>query len=366
MTSVEATAAAPTTGAAAEVSPELKAKVKRQVEFYFSDSNFRKDTFLRGKAAEDPDGYVSIDVLLTFNRLKSLTTDPEVIVSALSDSATLDVNAEKKAIRRVNPLPEEDNSDDCTIYVKAPFPINTTIDGVTEWASAAGKVVRVVLRRAKNKEKSFKGSVFIEFASTEDAKKALDAIKSGELKFEDRQVMSAEPIESYYERKREERNERQKAKQAAKAQKKAGDEVAEEEREFKKDMTPGLILRISNLGEGASVDTLQVFLNTVGELKFAEYDTNTRVAHCRFASPEEAKKAADALNEKSDDAKKAADTDDFVAEVLTGEEETNYWEKIWAFQLAKFKAFQQRKKNRRFKAGHKRGRGGREASKDDN
>lgn len=70
--------------------------------------------------------------------------------------------------------------------MKAPFPVNTTIDGVTEWASAVGNVVRVVLRRAKDKEKTFKGSVFIEFATVDDADKALAAIKSGELKYEDR------------------------------------------------------------------------------------------------------------------------------------------------------------------------------------
>lgn len=108
MSSVEESAAAQTTGAAAGVSADLKAQIKKQVEFYFSDSNFRKDTFLRGKAAEDADGYVSISVLLTFNRLKSLSDDPEVIISALEDSKTLDVNAETKSIRRVNPLPEED------------------------------------------------------------------------------------------------------------------------------------------------------------------------------------------------------------------------------------------------------------------
>lgn len=131
-------------------------------------------------------------------------------------------------------------------------------------------------------------------------------------------------------------------------------------------MTPGLILRISNLGESASVDTLQVFLNTIGELKFAEYDTNTRVAHCRFGNPEETAKAAEALNTKSEEAKTATGSEDFAAEVLTGEDETNYWEKIWAFQLAKFNAFHQRKGRGggrgggrgRGRAGGKRGRGG--------
>ncbi len=35
---------------------DLAAKVKKQVEFYFGDSNFRRDKFLRGKADADPQG----------------------------------------------------------------------------------------------------------------------------------------------------------------------------------------------------------------------------------------------------------------------------------------------------------------------
>ena len=52
-------------------------KVLRQFEFYFSDSNFRRDKFLRGKADEDEAGFVDLSVLLTFNRMKQLCTDAE-------------------------------------------------------------------------------------------------------------------------------------------------------------------------------------------------------------------------------------------------------------------------------------------------
>ena len=34
----------------------LQAKIKSQVEFYFGDSNFRRDKFLRAKADADPQG----------------------------------------------------------------------------------------------------------------------------------------------------------------------------------------------------------------------------------------------------------------------------------------------------------------------
>lgn len=35
---------------------ELAQKIRKQVEFYFNDSNFPKDKFLRGEAEKNPEG----------------------------------------------------------------------------------------------------------------------------------------------------------------------------------------------------------------------------------------------------------------------------------------------------------------------
>lgn len=72
-----------------------------QVEFYFSDSNFRHDKFLRLKASEDSEGYVPLSVLLTFNRLKALGATQADVADALEDSMTLEVDSNKAAVRRV-------------------------------------------------------------------------------------------------------------------------------------------------------------------------------------------------------------------------------------------------------------------------
>ena len=68
------------------LSSEIVAKVKRQVEFYFSDSNYPKDKFLLAKAKEDKDGFIPVAVLGTFNRLKVFTTDANQIQAAVGDS----------------------------------------------------------------------------------------------------------------------------------------------------------------------------------------------------------------------------------------------------------------------------------------
>lgn len=80
---------------------DLDSKIRRQIEYYFGDINLPRDKFLQEKIKED-DGWVSLDVLLTFKRLASLTTDQDVIVKALekSENKLVEVSEDKKKIRR--------------------------------------------------------------------------------------------------------------------------------------------------------------------------------------------------------------------------------------------------------------------------
>ena len=60
--------------------------LRTQCEFYFGDTNLAKDGFLRQKIEESKDGFVLISVLLTFNRLRSITEDSTVVAKALQAS----------------------------------------------------------------------------------------------------------------------------------------------------------------------------------------------------------------------------------------------------------------------------------------
>jgi hypothetical protein len=44
---------------------------KSILEFYFSDSNLNKDRFLKQKIAENPEGWVALQVLATFNKVRT-------------------------------------------------------------------------------------------------------------------------------------------------------------------------------------------------------------------------------------------------------------------------------------------------------
>jgi hypothetical protein len=62
------------------------AGLKEQIEFYFSDSNYPGDKFLREEAKKRDDEFIALSVLPTFNRVKQYTTDVAVIAEALKDS----------------------------------------------------------------------------------------------------------------------------------------------------------------------------------------------------------------------------------------------------------------------------------------
>ena len=46
--------------------------VLRQVEYYFSDSNFPKDKFLMAEVAKSDEGWVNLTVIAGFNKIKGL------------------------------------------------------------------------------------------------------------------------------------------------------------------------------------------------------------------------------------------------------------------------------------------------------
>ena len=68
------------------LSKELQAELQSQVEFYFSDDNLANDTFLRKHISKGDDGFVSIALIHTFNRLQALTDDWHVVSDALRDA----------------------------------------------------------------------------------------------------------------------------------------------------------------------------------------------------------------------------------------------------------------------------------------
>ncbi|GFR42570.1 hypothetical protein Agub_g3468, partial [Astrephomene gubernaculifera] len=195
----------------------VKAKVLKQVEFYFSDSNLPKDKFLKEKIAEDPEGYVAINVIAAFGRMRdtlklTATTPaevPEATVAAVADmlsgSSSLQLDESKTKIKRKEPLANEAEIaravDARSIYAR-PFPMDATVDAITEFFSGHAPVNCVRMRRHM-RSKMFKGSVFVEFASLEDAEKVM----AQSLEFAGAPIRMLKKME-YVESKRQQRKNR--------------------------------------------------------------------------------------------------------------------------------------------------------------
>jgi len=84
---------------------KLSQKIITQVEYYFSDENLVKDTFLMQRIHRDKRGYVDLKLISSFKKMKKLTHDINVIAAALRNSKKLEVNKGGTMVRRIAPLP---------------------------------------------------------------------------------------------------------------------------------------------------------------------------------------------------------------------------------------------------------------------
>jgi len=208
-------AAAP---AVPEISPAIHAKLVERIRFFFGDANFRNDQFMQNEAKNN-DGYVEISSLLRFNSVKKLTEVPAHVAKAAGEVTNVVVSKDGEAIRRKDPLPENYNANDRMICVvglptkdvvveqkakveekveekvegkeevkaekkveekKKPQEYNTDIESIKTAFSKFGDIALVRMRYNKSDAekkiaKSALGSCFIEFASEEIAKAAVEA-----------------------------------------------------------------------------------------------------------------------------------------------------------------------------------------------
>jgi len=68
---------------------QIKECVRHQIEYYFSNENLEHDLFLRKKM--DTNGYIPLSVIASFNRVKSLSQDFQLIVNAIKMSDSIEL-----------------------------------------------------------------------------------------------------------------------------------------------------------------------------------------------------------------------------------------------------------------------------------
>jgi len=166
----------------------------RQVEYYFGDHNLPRDRFMRA-VMNDNEGWIPMETMMTFKRLSALTTDPDLVMTALekSPNRVVQVDIESRQLRRHpdNPLPNTESElekikiQEKTVYVGGFDRDSTTLDELLElFEGNFEKVVNVKMRyghvstkrdadeerAGKENNRKFLGSVWLIFKTEQAAK----------------------------------------------------------------------------------------------------------------------------------------------------------------------------------------------------
>ncbi|KAJ9659863.1 hypothetical protein H2198_002932 [Neophaeococcomyces mojaviensis] len=178
------------------------AAIRKQVDFYFSDSNLPMDQFLLDKVGGSKNNAVELDIICTFKRMRHFEPR-EAVVEALRSSKVVKLVDNDTKVQRKQPLAEStDNGVDLNqlrVYEDKAMPRSVYVKGFGEEVPSTqfdieaffaehGPTNAIRLRRTETK--SFKGSVFVEFESEELAKNFLALDPKPQYKGRDLQIMS--------------------------------------------------------------------------------------------------------------------------------------------------------------------------------
>ena len=183
------------------------AAIRKQVEFYFSDSNLPNDKFLLQKVQGSKNEPVELEIIRSFKRMRHF--EPvEAIIAALKESTAVKMVEDDTKVQRITPLPEqyddwlegkvkdlhsikifEDKAMPRSVYVKGfGQEVPSTQFDIEAFFSPYGPTNAIRLRRSE--DKSFKGSVFAEFETEELAKKFVEMDPKPKYKERELKIMT--------------------------------------------------------------------------------------------------------------------------------------------------------------------------------
>ena len=137
----------------------------RQIEFYFGDANLNRDKWFVSLIHQNKNYFVPIEKIMSFNKIKDITTDRELFVKVCEQSSLLMVSADKIYVKRNTPFKRKSKEDIClsSIYMEG-FPLDVTVEDIEkqcrEWFNTDIFYVDM-----KKENGQFIGSAVIEFSS---------------------------------------------------------------------------------------------------------------------------------------------------------------------------------------------------------
>lgn len=382
---------APAAAPEANDATSMTSALVERLHFFFSNANLRQDKWMRNEMKEN--GCITLDQLLKFQTIKSISTDKKLIVEAaaeLKDEITCD--AEKEELRRVVPfdwetmgdgshlslccknvpLTEEEKSEGEKAFYGTKHEYAVTRDELKALFEPYGKVGIVKLRFGRKEGKAYPlGMAIIEFENEEGMAKASAEllpkegeestttktleIKGNKLTFEKVKPMKCFQNKSA-KRSRDDDNKKQEEEE---------DEIKFEP--VKVEMVKGCVIALTGLSDEtcdresireAVSDILKVTKDIKTSGLYVDYTRGATSGNLRLteSKPEEMKELVAKLN---DGTVLIANTKVGSAKMLEGEEEIAYWKGFEEFlnnrKRADLEEKRQKKKQKRFS--HK-GRGG--------
>ncbi|XP_041465842.1 la-related protein 6-like [Lytechinus variegatus] len=166
---------------------DLVQKIVEQVEFYFSDANIVKDTFLLKHLRRNKQGFVSIKLIASFKKVRGLSKDWKSVRYSLQQSEKLIVNNEGTKVKRKAPLPEYDETTNSRTVVAVNLPMeNPSVEKISHLFQPCGEIslIRIIrpgnpipqdVRKQVESHTAYsqkKACALVEFEKTESAHKA--------------------------------------------------------------------------------------------------------------------------------------------------------------------------------------------------
>ncbi|KAG9451176.1 hypothetical protein H6P81_011141 [Aristolochia fimbriata] len=138
---------------------ELRDKIIRQVEYYFSDENLPTDKFLLKYVKKNKEGFVPIGLIASFRKMKKLSQDISLIEAAVKTSSQLVISSDGKRVRRLHQLPEKDNKDAMshTVLVEN-LPEDHSTENIQHIFGGVGTIKSISIRHPHGAQESTKAN----------------------------------------------------------------------------------------------------------------------------------------------------------------------------------------------------------------
>jgi len=303
---------------------EGKESLSKQLEFYFSDSNYPKDNYLL-RCAKENEGWIPVDVFTKCNKIKAITTDVNVIslnFRKLHDFVI--VSDDGRFVRRKFPAPEPEVLDRRTVYAynfnPHVLPSQSKIEDVF---SQFGRVMSIWNLKGRKRKRG----IFVEFENENQAKSCDDmetVYYADNGRQSSLQVMSKKKYvdDKDNRMRRGGRNNNNNRNIGGSNKRKAEEPI------FNSNYTKQLLLKITNLNdikkEEESEYEFRLFLKVnfeiYGKIEYIDFKEEN-ICIIRFT---ETYGAVNALNALTQNQRKVRNTT-LNAYIMIGEEEENYW-----------------------------------------